>query len=162
MVVQMEAGTLLTLLMAVLGCVAGEDERPGHTHRLSTSQCGEYSNQVMKDGTCKLVATLPQLDEQRCPDAFRCTDEVSYWLHENEQRKQQILALHETISELQEELRNHRHRVKVLELQVGTSPSHEQKLPSGRRYLRQMIRNSNREKDPGILEGQMKGALAGI
>lgn len=116
----MEAQSLLVLLMVVLGGLASEDERSVHTHRVSTSQCGEYSNQVMKDGTCKLVATLPQLDDQRCPDMFRCTDEVSYWLHENEERKQQILALHETISELQEELRNHRHRVKVLELQVST------------------------------------------
>ena len=69
---------------------------------------------------CRLVATLPQVDgEQRCPDMFRCTDEVSYWLHQNEDRKQQILTLKETISELQEELRNHRHRIKALELQVG-------------------------------------------
>ncbi|XP_038583466.1 angiopoietin-related protein 1 [Micropterus salmoides] len=96
------------------------------------SQCGEYTNQevrscskkcllhlkqVLEDGMCRLVATLPQLDEQKCPDMFRCTDEVSYWLHENEERKQQIAALKETISELQEELRNHRHRIKVLELQ---------------------------------------------
>lgn len=72
----------------------------------------------MDDGMCRLVATLPQLDEQRCPDMFRCTDEVSYWLQENEERKQQLVALKETISELQEELRNHRHRIKVLELQV--------------------------------------------
>uniref|UniRef100_A0A3Q4HJE0 Si:ch211-203k16.3 n=1 Tax=Neolamprologus brichardi TaxID=32507 RepID=A0A3Q4HJE0_NEOBR len=71
----------------------------------------------MEDGMCRLVATLPQLDERRCPDMFRCTDEVSYWLHENEERTQQIMALKETISELQEELRNHRHHIKVLELQ---------------------------------------------
>ncbi|MEQ2245503.1 hypothetical protein ILYODFUR_028720 [Ilyodon furcidens] len=82
------------------------------------SQCGEYTNQLMEDGMCRLVATLPQLDERSCPDMFRCSDEVSYWLHENEERKQQIVALKETISELQEELRNHRHRIKVLELQV--------------------------------------------
>ncbi|XP_038143406.1 angiopoietin-related protein 7 isoform X2 [Cyprinodon tularosa] len=81
------------------------------------AQCGEYTNQLMEDGMCRLVATLPQLDERRCPDMFRCSDEVSYWLHENEERKQQIVALKETISELQEELRNHRHRIKVLELQ---------------------------------------------
>ncbi|XP_029705013.1 microfibril-associated glycoprotein 4 isoform X1 [Takifugu rubripes] len=81
------------------------------------SQCGEYTNQVMDNGMCRLVATLPQLDEQKCPDMFRCTEEVSYWLHENEESKQQIAALKETISELQEELRNHRHRIKVLELQ---------------------------------------------
>lgn len=68
---------------------------------------------------CRLVATLPQSDEQRCPDMFRCTDEVSYWLHQNEERKQQLGALRETISELQEELRNHRHHIKVLELQVS-------------------------------------------
>lgn len=72
----------------------------------------------MEDGMCRLVATLPQLDEQKCPDMFRCTDEVSYWLHENEERKEQIAALKEIISELQEELRNHRHRIKALELQV--------------------------------------------
>lgn len=70
---------------------------------------------------CRLVATLPQVNEQKCPDMFRCTDEVSYWLHENEERKQQITVLKETISELQEELRNHRHRIKVLELQVRCS-----------------------------------------
>lgn len=81
-------------------------------------RCGEYSNQVLPNGRCRIVATLPQGDEQRCPDMFRCTDEVSYWLHENEERKQQILELRELISELQEELRNHRHRIKVLELQV--------------------------------------------
>lgn len=77
------------------------------------------SVQVMDNGMCRLVATLPQLDEQKCPDMFRCTEEVSYWLHENEESKQQIAALKETISELQEELRNHRHRIKVLELQVN-------------------------------------------
>lgn len=86
-------------------------------------QCGEYSNQVLPNGRCKIVATLPQGDEQRCPDLFRCTDEVSYWLHENEERKQQILELRELISELQEELRNHRHRIKALELQVKGCPS---------------------------------------
>lgn len=127
----MEAGTLLTLLMVLFGARASNDDRSEHTHRVSTSQCGEYSNQVMKDGTCKLVATLPQLDDQRCPDMFRCTDEVSYWLHENDERKQQILALRETISELQEELRNHRHRVKVLELQVSTSRDPRAAAPRG-------------------------------
>ncbi|XP_011490239.1 ryncolin-1-like [Oryzias latipes] len=81
------------------------------------SQCGEYTNQLTEDGMCRLEATLPQLDERRCPDMFRCTDEVSYWLHENEERKDQIVALKETISELQEDLRNHRHRIKVLELE---------------------------------------------
>ncbi|MEQ2182048.1 hypothetical protein GOODEAATRI_018014 [Goodea atripinnis] len=79
----------------------------------------------MEDGMCRLVATLPQLDERSCPDMFRCSDEVSYWLHENEERKQQIVALKETISELQEELRNHRHRIKVLELQVTKADSEE-------------------------------------
>ncbi|KPP69984.1 angiopoietin-related protein 7-like, partial [Scleropages formosus] len=81
------------------------------------TQCGEYSNQVTANGRCHLVATLPLLAEQRCPDMFRCTDEVSYWLHENEERKQQMVDLKETISELQEELRNHRHRINVLEMQ---------------------------------------------
>ncbi|KAI2654479.1 Ubinuclein-1 [Labeo rohita] len=90
-----------------------------NTHRVSSGlmQCGEYSNEVMPNGQCRLIATLPQLEEQRCPDMFRCTDEVSYWLRENEERKQQMQDLKETISELQEELRNHRHRIKMLELQ---------------------------------------------
>lgn len=93
------------------------------THRVSSGlmQCGEYSNEVMPNGQCRLIATLPQLEEQRCPDMFRCTDEVSYWLRENKERKQQMQDLKETISELQEELRNHRHRIKVLELQVGAT-----------------------------------------
>ncbi|XP_077637906.1 microfibril-associated glycoprotein 4-like [Lonchura striata] len=80
-------------------------------------RCGEYSNQVLPDGRCRVVATLPHGDERRCPDLFRCTDEVSFWLHENEERKQQILELRESIAELQEELRNHRHRLKALEVQ---------------------------------------------
>ncbi|XP_026146168.1 angiopoietin-related protein 7 [Carassius auratus] len=115
----MEGRPLSPLLLAVLflATSASDDDHSLHTHQVSTAQCGEYSNQVLEDGMCRLMATLPQLDDQRCPDMFRCTDEVSYWLHENEERKQQILALRETVSELQEELRNHRHRVKVLELQ---------------------------------------------
>ncbi|XP_073682848.1 fibroleukin [Garra rufa] len=95
------------------------DASQSNTHRVSSGlmQCGEYSNEVMPNGQCRLIATLPQLEEQRCPDMFRCTDEVSYWLRENEERKLQMQDLKETISELQEELRNHRHRIKVLELQ---------------------------------------------
>lgn len=114
----MEGRPVSPLLLAVLFLVTGASD-DDHSHRISTSQCGEYSNQVLEDGMCRIMATLPQLDDQRCPDMFRCTDEVSYWLHENEERKQQILALRETVSELQEELRNHRHRVKLLELQVS-------------------------------------------
>jgi len=96
------------------------DTSQTNTHQVSSGlmQCGEYSNEVMPNGQCRLTATLPQLEEQRCPDMFRCTDEVSYWLRENEERKQQMQDLKETISELQEELRSHRHRIKVLELQV--------------------------------------------
>ncbi|XP_061609410.1 fibroleukin isoform X2 [Phyllopteryx taeniolatus] len=111
-------GLALWALLAVLS-PATAGERPNGTARREGggSQCGEYTNQVMEDGTCRLAATLPQLDEQRCPDMFRCSDEVSYWLHQNEERKQQIAALKETVSELQEELRNHRHRIKVFELQ---------------------------------------------
>ncbi|XP_073418038.1 angiopoietin-4-like [Dendrobates tinctorius] len=79
--------------------------------------CGEYSNHVLRNGKCKMIATLPQQDGHRCPDIFRCTDEVSYWLHENEERKQHILEMRELIAELQEELRNHRHRLRMLEHQ---------------------------------------------
>ncbi|XP_070297604.1 uncharacterized protein [Salvelinus sp. IW2-2015] len=89
------------------------------SHRISSGlmQCGEYSNEVLPNGQCRVTATLPQLQHQRCPDMFRCTDEVSYWLQENQERKQQLQDLQETISQLQEELRSHRHRIKVLELQ---------------------------------------------
>ncbi|XP_056418973.1 fibrinogen-like protein 1 [Hyla sarda] len=79
--------------------------------------CGEYSNQVLANGKCKIIATLPQQDGHRCPDIFRCTHEVSYWRHENEKRKQDILEMKELIAELQEELRNHRHRLRILEHQ---------------------------------------------
>ncbi|XP_077077423.1 angiopoietin-2 [Siphateles boraxobius] len=130
----MEDRLLSPLLLAILflATCASDDDHSLHTHQVSTAQCGEYSNQVLEDGMCRLMATLPQMDDQRCPDMFRCTDEVSYWLRENEERKQQILALRETVSELQEELRNHRHRVKVLELQSEeknrNSSSIEQRL----------------------------------
>ncbi|KAG1963387.1 fibrinogen-like protein 1 [Pimephales promelas] len=130
----MEDRLLSPLLLAILflATCASDDGHSTQTHQVSTAQCGEYSNQVLEDGMCRIMATLPQMDDQRCPDMFRCTDEVSYWLHENEERKQQILALRETVSELQEELRNHRHRVKVLELQSEeknrNSSSIEQRL----------------------------------
>uniref|UniRef100_A0A3P8S131 Si:ch211-203k16.3 n=1 Tax=Amphiprion percula TaxID=161767 RepID=A0A3P8S131_AMPPE len=105
------------ILILLLPEAKADDLNATTTSNGGGSQCGEYTNQLMEDGMCRLVATLPQLDERRCPDMFRCSDEVSYWLHENEERKRQIVALKETISELQEELRNHRHRIKVLELQ---------------------------------------------
>ncbi|KAM4694444.1 angiopoietin-4-like [Discoglossus pictus] len=102
--------------------LALNDNRRGHQFApygvdSGTTPCGEYSNQLLSNGKCKIIATLPQQDGHRCPDMFRCTDEVSYWLHENDERKQDILELREFIAELQEELRNHRHRLKVLEQQ---------------------------------------------
>lgn len=124
------AGLLPLILVATLCSLSLQKSLPaayrdheGPQEGTGLIQCGEYSNQVLPNGRCKIVATLPQGDEQRCPDMFRCTDEVSYWLHENEERKQQVLELRELISELQEELRNHRHRIKVLELQVKGCPS---------------------------------------
>lgn len=124
------AGLLSLILVAALSSPSLQKSLPaayrdheGPQESTGLIRCGEYSNQVLPNGRCKIVATLPQGDEQRCPDMFRCTDEVSYWLHENEERKQQILELRELISELQEELRNHRHRIKVLELQVKGCPS---------------------------------------
>ncbi|XP_057243716.1 ficolin-3 [Malurus melanocephalus] len=118
------AALLSLLLTAALSQLSHEKSLPGELREHEDPRqspglirCGEYSNQVLADGRCRIVATLPQGDERRCPDLFRCTDEVSYWLHENEERKQQILELRELIAELQEELRNHRHRVKALEIQ---------------------------------------------
>lgn len=98
--------------------LASGNNETGIREGTHASLCGEYSNRATANGTCRLVATVPQLEGRRCPDLFRCTDEVSYWLHENDERKQQMADLKETISELQEELRNHRHRINVLELQV--------------------------------------------
>ncbi|XP_066554213.1 angiopoietin-related protein 7 isoform X2 [Amia ocellicauda] len=126
--------------------VRGNDtEFHENTQRISSGliQCGEYSNQALPNGKCRIMATLPQLDEQRCPDMFRCTDEVSYWLHENEERKQQILDLKETISELQEELRNHRHRIKVLELQNEERNSLNSSLEHRFRELEQHYAEAN-------------------
>ncbi|XP_033367495.1 angiopoietin-4-like [Parus major] len=120
-----KAGFLSLLLVAALSRQSLEKSLPSAEREQEDSRespglirCGEYSNQVLPNGRCRIVATLPQGDERRCPDLFRCTDEVSFWLHENEERKQQILELRELISELQEELRNHRHRIKALESQV--------------------------------------------
>ncbi|XP_060916153.1 angiopoietin-related protein 7-like [Labrus mixtus] len=91
------------------------------TNQSLTERCGEYSSQLTSSGQCQLTATLPPVtggpSQKRCPDMFRCTDDISYWLHENQNRKEQLDELRETMSELQEELRNHRHRVKALELQ---------------------------------------------
>ncbi|GLD59500.1 fibrinogen-like protein 1 isoform X1 [Lates japonicus] len=85
----------------------------------SSARCGEYSSQLMSNGQCRLMATLPPVgtSQKRCPDMFRCTDDISNWLHENQNRKEQLEEMRETMSELQEELRNHRHRVKALEVQ---------------------------------------------
>lgn len=86
----------------------------------SSAQCGEYSSRLMSNGQCRLTAMLPQVgtSQKRCPDIFRCTDNVSDWLHENQNRKEQLGELGETMSQVQEELRNHQHRVKTLEIQV--------------------------------------------
>ncbi|XP_038135715.1 angiopoietin-related protein 7-like [Cyprinodon tularosa] len=100
--------------------IEGFDVINGTTNQtLNQTQCGEYSSQLTPNGQCRLMATLPQvgLTEKRCPDMFRCTDEISFWLQENQNRKEQLEELRETMSELQEEVRNHRHRVKALEIQ---------------------------------------------
>ncbi|KAM6323541.1 LOW QUALITY PROTEIN: techylectin-5B-like [Aegotheles albertisi] len=114
-------GLLSLILVATLSSPSLQKPLPAahrdHQEDTGLIRCGEYSNQVLPNGLCKIVATLPQGDEQRCPDMFRCTDEVSYWLHENEERKQQVLELRGMISELQKELRNHQHSIKMLELQ---------------------------------------------
>ncbi|XP_054619091.1 fibrinogen C domain-containing protein 1-like isoform X1 [Dunckerocampus dactyliophorus] len=88
---------------------------PGHPGASAAAHCGEQSS----DGHCRLRTTLPPVGEaqNRCPDMFRCSDDVSFWLHENQNRQEQVEEMRETMSELQEELRNHRHRVQVLEMQ---------------------------------------------
>lgn len=98
----------------------GSDD-DGTNQTLNQTQCGEYSTQPTPNNHCRLMAKLPPAGttEKRCPDMFRCTDDVSFWLHENQNRKEQLKELKETVSELQEELRNHRHRVRALEMQVG-------------------------------------------
>lgn len=101
--------------------VDGDDDGTNQTLNQTATQCGEYSSQPTPNNHCRLKAKLPPVGtmEKRCPDMFRCTDDVSFWLHENQNRKEQLEELKETMSELQEELRNHRHRVKALEMQVG-------------------------------------------
>ncbi|XP_029985759.1 angiopoietin-4-like [Sphaeramia orbicularis] len=85
----------------------------------STSLCGEYGGQVTSDGRCRLVAALPPtgMPQKRCPDIFRCTDDISYWLRENQEGRDQLEELKETMSDLQEELRMHQHRIQALETQ---------------------------------------------
>lgn len=86
------------------------------------ARCGEFSSRLTANHQCQLVATLPPVlvgaSQKRCPDMFRCTDDISHWLQENQERKEQLEELSETMSELQEELRNHQHRVKALDTQV--------------------------------------------
>ncbi|XP_035038500.2 uncharacterized protein LOC118124605 isoform X3 [Hippoglossus stenolepis] len=98
----------------------------------SSPQCGEYSSQLMSNGECRLMATLPPVgtSQKRCPDMFRCTDDVSYWLHENQDRKDQLEELRGTMSELQVELRNHRLKVKALEEEQSLNSTFEQRLRS--------------------------------
>ncbi|KAM7062064.1 fibrinogen-like protein 1 [Acridotheres tristis] len=141
---------LLLFLLVLLGrqswgksLPAGYREHEDPRESRGLIQCGEYSNQVLPDGKCRIVATLPQGDERRCPDLFRCTDEVSYWIHENEERKQQILELRESISELQEELRNHRHRVKALEIQHEEAAGPNRSLVQRVQELEQHSRESS-------------------
>lgn len=85
----------------------------------STSQCGEYSGQVTSDGQCRLMGTLPPTaaPQKPCPDIFRCTNDISDWLQENQDERNQLEELKEMMSDLQEELRIHQHRVKALETQ---------------------------------------------
>ncbi|CAL8318040.1 unnamed protein product [Boreogadus saida] len=109
--------TALCIVLILVPGAGADSPDPTTTRNGGGAQCGEYTNQVLEDGMCRLVATLPQLEEKRCPDMFRCTDEVSYWLHENQERKQQAAALQETVTQLQQELRSHRHRIKALEHQ---------------------------------------------
>ncbi|XP_069024728.1 fibrinogen C domain-containing protein 1-like [Embiotoca jacksoni] len=106
------------------------------SNRTAGGSCGEFSSHLASNGECRLVATLPPVgtSQKRCPDLFRCTDDISDWLHENGDRKEQLEELRETMSELQEELRNHRHRVKGLEAQaeegVGLNSTFLQRLRS--------------------------------
>ncbi|CAN9503615.1 unnamed protein product [Ophioblennius macclurei] len=99
----------------------GEDATNRDSNRTadgSSPPCGEYDSHVTFNGQCRLVATLPPVgtSPNRCPDMFRCSDDVSHWFQENQNRKEQLEELRETMSELQEELRNHQYRVKALEM----------------------------------------------
>ncbi|XP_067881674.1 angiopoietin-4-like, partial [Heterodontus francisci] len=80
--------------------------------------CGEDSNQAQPSRRCRCLASLPQLEGQRCPRMFRCWDQLSYWLQENEDRRRQVVVVKEMMSQIQEELRNHQHRIKLLELKL--------------------------------------------
>lgn len=107
------------------GAVDGPNRTLSRTVGSSSSQCGDFSSQLTPNGQCRLTASLPPVgtSRKRCPDMFRCTDDISYWLHENRNRKDQLDELQETMSELQEELRNHQRRVKTLEIQGEESLS---------------------------------------
>ncbi|XP_034016256.1 angiopoietin-4-like [Thalassophryne amazonica] len=110
------------------------DQTRNHSISSTPVQCGEYNSELMANGQCRLMATLPPVGttQKHCPDMFRCTDDVSYWLHENQNRKEQLEELREMMSELQEELRSHRHHVKALEMQneesVGFNSSFDRRF----------------------------------
>ncbi|XP_019125921.2 fibrinogen alpha-2 chain [Larimichthys crocea] len=57
----------------------------------SSEHCGEYGSQLTSNGQCRFIATLPPVrvgtSQKSCPDMFRCTEDISHWLHENQNRK---------------------------------------------------------------------------
>ncbi|XP_029976859.1 fibrinogen-like protein 1 [Salarias fasciatus] len=99
---------------------AGTSQVSNRTAGGPSPQCGEFSGRLTDDGRCRLTATLPPVgaSQNRCPDMFRCTDDVSQWVRENRNRKEQLKELRETMSELQEALWSHRHRLTALETQA--------------------------------------------
>lgn len=115
--------TLPELLLPVSGGRTGDaptGHGSNHTGSGAAAQCGQYRGRLTASGHCRLTATLPAAAEspERCPDIFRCADDVSFWLQEAQARKEHVEELKEIMSELQEELRSHQRRLKGLEMQV--------------------------------------------
>ncbi|XP_068188328.1 angiopoietin-2-like isoform X2 [Antennarius striatus] len=97
-----------------------DNPMPNGTIEGASAPCGGSSH-LTPSGRCRLVAALPPVQgagsQTRCPDVFRCTNGVWRWLHQNQNQREQLGELGGSVSELQEELRSHRRRLKVLEMQ---------------------------------------------
>ncbi|XP_041063844.1 angiopoietin-2-like [Carcharodon carcharias] len=152
--------------------------------RTGLPPCGQYNNQVQPSRRGRSMASLPQLEGQGCPEMFKCWDQVSHRLQENENGRRQLVELKEMMSQVQEELRSHQHRIQVLELQAKTEHNQRerQRTDGGHAMLQRLTtfqgqamelgrRQAAREADVGeagleegiqketTLEGQLQQAM---
>ncbi|XP_078412504.1 fibrinogen-like protein 1 [Cetorhinus maximus] len=105
--------------------------------------CGQHNEQVQPSRRCRHLASLPQLEGPGCPGMFKCWDRVSHRLQENANGRRQLMEVKQMISQVQEELRSHQHRIKVLELQLEEGNQKERSLEGQVQQSMQRYRESS-------------------